>query len=286
MILGAFTADSLALGAHWVYDTAVIDREFGRITELCDPLAKNYHPNRSVGEHTHYGDQMLFFFEYIRNTGRLEPEEYMKAWAGFYDSYNGYKDHAMQETRKNIESAVPPCGSDSTDLSGVFYVPILAAFLKDSKSYLSDVETAVRMTHDSGAVIQAARFLAGLLSEVIDGMKPMDSINRSLQNDSLSPALKSVIRRGLDSKNENTRTAIAGFGQSCPADYGLPGVIHLIAAYENDFENALIENVMAGGDSAARGIFVGSVLGAHNGFDKIPVRWLDRLSAYENLYTA
>lgn len=29
MVLASFVADSLALGAHWIYDTADIDRKFG-----------------------------------------------------------------------------------------------------------------------------------------------------------------------------------------------------------------------------------------------------------------
>ena len=37
MVLAAFVADSLALGAHWIYNTEKIDRQFGRITDLLAP---------------------------------------------------------------------------------------------------------------------------------------------------------------------------------------------------------------------------------------------------------
>jgi ADP-ribosylglycohydrolase len=39
-------------------------------------------------------------------------------------------------------------------------------------------------------------------------------------------------------------------------------------------KTALIENVMAGGDSAARGMAVGMILGAHLGKEAIPDDWL------------
>ncbi|RLB33782.1 MAG: ADP-ribosylglycohydrolase family protein, partial [Deltaproteobacteria bacterium] len=31
MVLASFVADSLALGAHWIYDTALIEKQFGRV---------------------------------------------------------------------------------------------------------------------------------------------------------------------------------------------------------------------------------------------------------------
>jgi ADP-ribosylglycohydrolase len=56
-----------------------------------------------------------------------------------------------------------------------------------------------------------------------------------------------------------------------------PGVVHLIVKYENNLEEALIQSVMAGGDSAARGMLVGMVLGAHLGPESIPGKWLSEL---------
>ena len=42
-----------------------------------------------------------------------------------------------------------------------------------------------------------------------------------------------------------------------------------------------MENVMAGGDSAARGLVVGMILGAHLGFEAIPSEWLSGLKRYQ-----
>ena len=54
-------------------------------------------------------------------------------------------------------------------------------------------------------------------------------------------------------------------------------MVHLIAKYENNLEEALVQSVMAGGDSAARGMLVGMVLGAHLGQGSIPEKWLSKL---------
>jgi ADP-ribosylglycohydrolase len=60
-------------------------------------------------------------------------------------------------------------------------------------------------------------------------------------------------------------------------------VVHLIAKYENDLKEALIQAVMAGGDSAARGMIVGMVLGAHLGPENLPIEWISELVVREKI---
>jgi ADP-ribosylglycohydrolase len=62
-------------------------------------------------------------------------------------------------------------------------------------------------------------------------------------------------------------------------------VVHLIAKYENNLEEALVQSVMAGGDSAARGMLVGMVLGAHLGPESIPRKWLLKLVRRRDIET-
>ena len=84
---------------------------------------------------------------------------------------------------------------------------------------------------------------------------------------------------GLSSVAQNSRLAISDFGQMCEIPAAFPGVIHLIAKYETDLKTALVENAMAGGDSAGRGLLVGMVLGAYLGLDAIPPEWLHEMKA-------
>ncbi len=54
-------------------------------------------------------------------------------------------------------------------------------------------------------------------------------------------------------------------------------MVHLVAKYENALEEALVQAVMAGGDSAGRGLVVGMVLGAHLGEQALPEQWISGL---------
>ena len=57
-----------------------------------------------------------------------------------------------------------------------------------------------------------------------------------------------------------------------------PGVIHLIARYQDRPREGLIENVMAGGDSAARGLIAGMIFGAASGREAVAEDWLTNLN--------
>ena len=63
--------------------------------------------------------------------------------------------------------------------------------------------------------------------------------------------------------------AIKVLGQSCSVDDGFAAVIYLLKRFSN-FQEAMEANALAGGDSAARGMIVGAVLGAYGGMDVLP----------------
>ena len=82
---------------------------------------------------------------------------------------------------------------------------------------------------------------------------------------------------GLESKSMDSVSAITNFGQSCHTPDAFPGIIHLIAKYETDLKEAVVQAIMAGGDNAARGMAVGMILGAYLGEEHLPRPWLTEL---------
>jgi ADP-ribosylglycohydrolase len=77
--------------------------------------------------------------------------------------------------------------------------------------------------------------------------------------------------------------AIQELGKTCHAPHAFPGTVQLIARHEDDLPEALIQCVMAGGDSAARGMLVGMVLGAYQGMEAIPEQWMQDLQARQEI---
>merc|ERR1712046_346582 len=66
-------------------------------------------------------------------------------------------------------------------------------------------------------------------------------------------------------------------GKASPTEGALPGSLYFILKYKHSLEEALIANAGVGGDSCARGIVIGTVLGAAHGMEGIPSRWTETL---------
>jgi ADP-ribosylglycohydrolase len=280
MVMGAFMGDALALGAHWVYNTNVIDKKFGTPDRYRPPLT-SYHTGKQAGDFTHYGDQMVVLLESMAETGGFEAGHFAGRWRAFFQSYEGYFDKATKSTLQNMEErqALLGCGSPSDDLAGASRIaPIVFAYAEDAQRLDAAVSQQTAVTHDNEQVIECARFFGRVVVAVLRGEAPGAAIETALASGELSDPSADLVRRGMKSRGDDSRGAIARFGQMCSVEAALPGTIHLICTYETDFSRALIENVRAGGDSAARGMLLGMVLGAHAGTEALPSRWLDELN--------
>lgn len=287
MVLASFAADALALGAHWIYDTSAIDRKFGRVERFIKPLENSYHEGKALGEFTHYGDQTLCLLESVSACSGFEPTDFAHRWKGLFGDYSGYFDQATKATLRNFESGSDPTasGSISSDLGGASRIsPLVYRYHQDFDKLIAFTETQTRMTHNNPQVIESTAFFAELAARVLEGNSPSQCINHILKEGTVDAPLTDWISEGQESMRMETREAIGGFGQMCDTAAAFPSVIHLILKYETDLKTALVENVMAGGDSAARGLMAGMILGAYLGTDAIPDVWLNDMKQY--LYIA
>lgn len=277
MVLASFAADSLALGAHWIYDTDVIDQRIGRVDSLRAPLPDSYHAGKQSGQFTHYGDQALVLLESLARTGSFSLPDFAASWQHLFANYHGYVDKATSATLDNRSRNLPldRCGSTSSDLGGPARIaPLIYRYQRDREALLTAALQQTAFTHNNPATLAGATFIARTAWEVLQGTDPVAAMEQALDEGVDDIDLDIRIRGGLDSGGKDTRTVIKKFGQMCGIAAALPGAIHLIVTYPKDLKTALIENVMAGGDSSARGMVAGMILGAHLGAVAVPAAWL------------
>ncbi len=289
-VLASFAADSLALGLHWLYDTDEIDQEFGKITTLLPPHKGGYHLAKKKGEFTHYGDQSFHLLKYLAECGgNFNILEYGRKWQSFIDSYQGYKDKASRETQKNIGSGrgVDSCGSLSSDLGGTVRIgPLICCFREDLQNLLVAVKAQTALTHSGPGVVDGALFLTRSCYAVLHGATPREAFEDALGHGVDDVDLELRLRNSLELHDSSVRQTVKDFGQACSTAAALPGAVYTILQHENDLETALVETVLAGGDSAARGMVVGMILGAHLGIDNIPSSWLEEMVGYNQIKDA
>lgn len=277
MVLASFVGDSLSLGAHWIYDTAVIDQTIGRVDTLRAPLPDSYHAGKQNGQFTHYGDQTLVLLEAVAQDGAFSLTGFAAAWQRLFADYQGYIDKATSATLDNLKRNLPldQCGSSSTDLGGAARIaPLVYRYRHDRQALLAAARRQTAFTHNHPATLAGADFIARTTWQVLQGSDPVAAMEAALSEGMADVDLADRIREGLKTKGQDTRTVIKEFGQVCGITAALPGAVHLILNYSHDLETALIENTMAGGDSAARGLVAGMILGASLGEEALPAAWL------------
>jgi ADP-ribosylglycohydrolase len=280
LVVASFVADSLALGVHWIYNTERIRREFGRVEHLLKPLPNSYHSSKDRGEFTHYGDQSLILLESIAAKGAFDLDDFSRRWREFFGLYKGYFDQATEATLQNFSQGKNPrdAGSYSSDLAGASRISSLVCrYAQDLDALVSAAREQTRMTHNHPIVVDGAEFFARLCWKILQGDEPVPAIQNVTAERFKGSPLSEWVGRGLESSEEDSVAAIGRFGQSCHVDEAFSGVVHLIAKYERDLKEALIQSVMAGGDSAGRGMMVGMVLGAHLGSKSLPAEWISGL---------
>jgi len=280
MVIASFAGDSLALGAHWIYDTQAIHRAFGRVDSLMKPQPNSYHPTKQEGEFTHYGDQTFVLLESLATRKKFDLSDFSSRWKKLFENYTGYVDEATRGTLAANASGkkTEDGGSPSGDLAGASRLaPLVYTYCNDLPGLEKSAIAQTRMTHNNSLTIDSAAFFAAVAFSVLGGAWPVDAMEKTARENFKDSPILNWVKAGIASADKESVPVIAEFGQTCNTMDAFPGVVHLIAKYQNDLHEALIQSVMAGGDSAARAMMVGMILGAYSGSGGLPEEWLSEM---------
>jgi ADP-ribosylglycohydrolase len=229
---------------------------------------------------------MLCLLESIEKCSGFNLKFFSEKWQELFQDYDGYYDKATKQTLNNLQKQKEPenAGSSSTDLAGASRLaPLFYVYSDNYEMLIKSCREQTAMTHNHPQVTGAAEFFGHIVWHILRDTRPTAAIKLAIEEKFSEGEIAFWAEEGLSSKDRETRSTIFNFGQMCDIKGAFPSVIHLIARYEDDLETALIENVMAGGDSAARGLITGAVLGAHLGLDAIPEKWLNGLKCKKNV---
>eukprot|EP00276_Gloeochaete_wittrockiana_P009430 CAMPEP_0184660274 /NCGR_PEP_ID=MMETSP0308-20130426/33250_1 /TAXON_ID=38269 /ORGANISM="Gloeochaete witrockiana, Strain SAG 46.84" /LENGTH=410 /DNA_ID=CAMNT_0027100741 /DNA_START=40 /DNA_END=1272 /DNA_ORIENTATION=- len=316
---GLFIGDALAMPAHWYYDTSALRRDFGTIRDYVNP--SQYHPDsilwrsridgiNSKGDflgdqRQYYGQRGVHYHKVLKkgqNTLNLQVAKVLMrciADQKAYDSdvfLNQYVKYMLNTPNKDTYAEVyhreffanyskdkplRQCageeGHDTASIGGLVSITPLALFLSNGNPAVPDriCLEHLRLTHKSAKLERYATVLTTLLVDLIRG----EEIEKAVASAAAKLGLKDL------PKLAHSQDKVIGgvFGSACYIESSLPAVLYLATKYPHDIEGALIENTNAGGDNCHRGAVLGAILGAANGVNAIPKRWVDGLADRDTL---
>ena len=205
MVLASFAADALALGVHWIYNTNVIDKKWGRVEEYIQPERPTFHPSKDIGDFTHYGDQTLVLLNSVAANSGFNIIDFADEWQQFTKSYAGYIDGATKATLENINAGKQPteAGSDSNDLAGAARIaPLVYSYRDDITKLIDSARAQTTVTHNNQEVIDAAAFFANVAFNVLNGKRPLNAIQLTLEEQFYRKPYSTWVEEGLKTEWE------------------------------------------------------------------------------------
>lgn len=289
IVLVSFIGDALALGPHWVYDQDEIRSKIGRVTSYYAPLS-TYHPGKSAGDFTHYGDQTLILLQSIAEDGAFDPERFYARWQDFWEASTNkaYRDGATRQTLEHLQAGIPPerAGSDSHDIAGAARIgPLFLLKWREEDGLIEAIRRQTAFTHPRDEVVASAEFFSRVVLAARAGAPipgALDSVMSSKMWSGLRGSWLAAARASAASEATDS-LALKTYGLNCHTDGAFPGICHLLLRYPKDPVSALIANANAGGDSAARGMILGLVYGAKYPAAALPEEWLSGLNARDKI---
>ncbi len=278
----SFVADALSMGPHWVYDIAALRENYGSITGYTYPTVMDYHKGRNPGDLTHLGDQALLLLESIQKRDGFDRDGWASDWRAFIEEYGGYLDAASKQTIRHLRAGDPidTAGSDSTELAGASRIAAAVHFYwDDPEQMMRSSKEQTDVTHHTTIIVEAAEFIVSTVEGIQRGLIPTTAMQASASRDYEVLPARGWVEKGFAAAGTDSTDAIGDFGRACDIRFSFPSVAQLVARYEDDLRGALIANVEAGGDSAARGLMLGIILGAYHGMGAIPDEWIEGLNA-------
>jgi len=310
-LVGLYVGDALAMPAHWYYNREALRRDYGRITDYTAP--KHPHPDsilwrssyqapNAKGEILHdqaryWGQKGIHYHQFLRpgestlnlqlcsllvasllEKGRYDASDYLERYIHFMTTPGMHRDTYIEECHRHFffryAMGVPPleCGAQEKHIGGLpGIVPLVIFYQEEPGLALDAALTHLSITHKGALMEGAARLLVRLLLDVLGG-KPLREVLWEAVRRQVSPFLGHPFQAWLEKPDEVV--VGAHLSTACYVEDSVPAVVHLALKYAEDPERGLIANTGLGGDNAYRGAVLGALLGAGNGIESLPDRWV------------
>lgn len=313
-LYGLFIGDALAMPVHWYYDSDELKRDYGRVVDYMAPKNphpgsilsyKAYEPVNEKGEILHdqaqyWGKKDVHYHQFLKageNTinlkivkllidslnekGGYDADDYLNRYISFMTTPGNHKDTYIEEYHRHFfteyANGTSPrkCGLEEKHIGGlVGLVPIIMFFSDNPQRAREAALEHLSLSHLGSSMEEAANLFINILLSVLNGGSLRDEIIKVIGSE-LLPFEVDDFLKWLKQADEEI---VGGrFSAACYVQESIPSVLYLAYKYNKKPEAGIVSNTNLGGDNAYRGAILGALLGAANGCDAWPARWVDGL---------
>ncbi|KAL3669538.1 hypothetical protein V7S43_004925 [Phytophthora oleae] len=204
------------------------------------------------------------------------------------DAYWGFKnDHRLLSASsrafiKRVHSGKgwPHCAVKCRSIDVLSLIPIVVALYAGTNQLFTKVDELVKVFYVGTRVRDAALVAAFVLEQVILGASVLQAMRMSIRTERLSVKQRKVIFKAFTKSQLPSYEAIQKFGNRG----SLPGGFHAVLQplfVLNDYPTAVRENIIGGGRTCRRAMFIGACFAAQDGLDAIPEGWIQKTQYFD-----
>ncbi|RLN55562.1 hypothetical protein BBJ28_00008801 [Nothophytophthora sp. Chile5] len=204
------------------------------------------------------------------------------------DAYWGFKnDHRLLSASsraflKRVHSGKgwPHCAVKCRSIDVLSLIPIVVALYAGTNSLFTKVDELVKVFYVGTRVRDAALVAAFILEQVILGASVLQAMRMSIRTERLSVKQRKVIFKAFTKSQLPSYEAIQKFGNRG----ALPGGFHAVLQplfVLSDYPTAVRENIIGGGRTCRRAMFIGACFAAQDGLDSIPDGWIKKTQYFD-----
>ncbi|RMX66525.1 hypothetical protein KXD40_002412 [Peronospora effusa] len=204
------------------------------------------------------------------------------------DAYWGFKnDHRLLSASsrsfiKRVHSGKgwPHCAVKCRSIDVLSLIPIVVALYAGTNQLFTKVDELVKVFYVGTRVRDAALVAAFVLEQVILGASVLQAMRMSIRTERLSVKQRKVIFKAFTKSQLPSYEAIQKFGNRG----SLPGGFHAVLQplfVLNDYPTAVRENIIGGGRTCRRAMFIGACFAAQDGLEVIPEEWIQKTQYFD-----
>ncbi|GAB9466554.1 Crystallin j1a-like [Globisporangium polare] len=228
------------------------------------------------------GFEARMILQCVARRGHLHGSQLAK------DAYWAYKnDHRLLSTtsrafikRIHAGKSWPNCAVKCRSIDVIALIPVVVALYAGTNSLFTKVDELVKVFYSGQRVRDAALVAAFILEQVILGASVLQAMRMSIRTERLTVKQRKMIFKAFTKSQLPSYEAIQKFGNKGSLPRGFFAVLQPLFVL-SDYPTAVRENIIGGGRTCRRAMFIGACFAAQDGLESLPEGWIKKTQYYD-----